>query len=282
MNEKHLTIIGHLEELRKVLLVSILALIPTSVAGWFLKDYTLVLLLKPLKNIDPNFKLQVLGPADKIFVDLKMAVFLGIILALPVIMWQLWSFVLPALKQNEKRVLGSVVPATVILFVAGVVFAYFTVFQIGVKFFFGYVTGDGNTVVAAYALKEYISFALTFLLPFGLVFELPIVILVLARLGVITPRFLAAKRKYAILIIFVIAALLTPGPDVVSQLMMAAPMYVLFEVSILLSYLVVRKEASLAEPEEDTEPPAGPGNVVETRVDSGEDGVQAPPDSKGY
>ncbi|MDA8210511.1 MAG: twin-arginine translocase subunit TatC [Clostridia bacterium] len=253
MGEKHLTIIGHLEELRKVLLVSIIALIPTSVAGWFFKDYTLTLLLKPLKTIDPNFKLQILGPADKIFVDLKIAVFLGIILALPIIMWQLWSFILPALKQKEKHILGSVVPATVILFVSGVVFAYFTVFQIGVQFFFGYVSGAGNNVVAAYALKEYISFALTFLLPFGLVFELPIVILVLTRLGVVTPRFLAAKRKYALLIIFVIAAFLTPGPDVVSQFMMAAPMYILYEVSILLSYLVVRKQASLAELEEDVE-----------------------------
>lgn len=247
MGEKQLTIIGHLEELRKVLLVSIIAVIPTSVVGWLLKDYTLFLLLKPLRAIDPNFKLQVLGPADKIFVDLKIAVFLGIILALPIIMWQIWGFILPALKHSERRILGTLVPITVILFVGGVVFAYFTVFRLGVQFFFGYVSSGGDTVVAAYALKEYIGFALTFLLPFGLVFELPIVVLILTRFGLVTPKFLAAKRKYAILIIFVVAAFLTPGPDVVSQLMMAAPMYILFEISILLSYLVVRKKAALAD-----------------------------------
>lgn len=269
MGEKNLTIIGHLEELRKVLLVSIFALIPTSAAGWLLKDYSLRLLLQPLKVIDPNFKLQVLGPADKLFVDIKMAVFIGVILALPVIMWQIWGYILPALKQTERRIMGTLVPATVMLFVGGIIFAYFTVFRLGVQFFFGYVSSAGDTVVAAYALTEYISFALSFLLPFGLVFELPIVVLVLTRFGLVTPKFLGAKRKYAILIIFVIAAFLTPGPDIVSQLMMAAPMYILYEVSILLSYLVVRKKkAAIAALEEEA-----------MQMDTADEGIPAPEQS---
>ncbi len=242
MGEKYLTIIGHLEDLRKVLLVSLLSLIPGAGLGWLLKDYTLILLLKPLRTIDPNFKLQVLGIADKIMVDLKLALFLGFFFALPIIMWQVWSFVLPALKPYEKRLVRLLVPISVLLFVTGVVFAYFTIFQVGVQFFFTYARADANYIQAAYALKEYIDFTLTFLLPFGLVFEIPIVILVLAKLGLITPRYLVAKRKYALLIIIIIAACLTPGPDIISQLMIAAPMYLLYEVSIVITYLIVRNK----------------------------------------
>jgi sec-independent protein translocase protein TatC len=242
MGEKYLTIIGHLEELRKVLIVSLLSLIPASILGWYLKDFALALLLKPLRAIDPNFKLQVLGLADKVFVDLKIALFLGLLIALPIIIWQIWSFILPALRANEKRVLSIVVPLTVLLFVAGIIFAYYTVFQIGVQFFFTYAQADGSNVLAAYALKEYVDFTITFLLPFGFVFELPLVVIVLTKFGLITPRFMSEKRKYAVLIIFIVAAIITPGPDIVSQIMVAIPLYLLYEISILMSYLLVRKK----------------------------------------
>jgi len=228
---------GHLEELRKVILISLLSLIPTTAIGWFFKDWVLEMLTRPLREINPEFKLLALGLVSPFFVFFKLAIGIGIILALPVILYQVWSFVLPALKRNERRVLAIIVPSSVLLFIAGVLFGYFTVFQIAVKFLWQFAVDTGS-VIPSYALQDYLSFAVGFLLGFGAVFELPIVILTLAKLGIVTPRFLAAKRKYALLIIVVIAAFLTPGPDVISQLLMAAPMYILYEASIWLSYLV--------------------------------------------
>lgn len=246
MEDKNLTILQHLEELRKVLIISLLALIPASCAGWFLKDRVIGLLLRPLRLIDPQFKLLVLGPADQFFVDVKLAVYIGIVLALPVIMWQLWGFVLPALKVKERRALRVIVPAAVGFFVIGVVFSYYTIFQVGIDFFFGYAGASGN-VQAAYALNQYINFALGFLLPFGVIFELPILILLLTRIGIVSPRFLAANRKYVILLILIVAVIFSPSPDLASQFLMAVPMYVLYELSILASRLVVRRKSEKEE-----------------------------------
>ncbi|HEX3031986.1 MAG TPA: twin-arginine translocase subunit TatC [Bacillota bacterium] len=170
VDEKYMTVIGHLEELRRVLLVSLIALLPASIGGWLLKDLALELLLNPLREINPGFKLIVLGPADKIVVDIKVALVIGGVLAMPVIIWQLWSFVKPALRKQEHNVAVLLVPATIILFLAGVAFSYFTVFKMAVQFFYGYVDQTTSSVVAAYALKEYIGFAVSFLLPFGVVF----------------------------------------------------------------------------------------------------------------
>lgn len=237
-----MSIIAHLEELRKALVISILSFVPASIIGWFLKDYTLELLLAPLKAINPGFKLLVLGPADKLVVDLKVAMFVGITFAMPVIIWQLWSFISPALKPKERKALVFLVPASVILFVVGVLFSYFTAFSTGIRFFYGYLDPTAGYIQATYGLKEYIGFAVSFILPFGAMFELPILILVLAAMGIVTPGLLVAKRKYAVLIILIVAGIITPTPDVITQLFMALPMYLLFEVSILLAYLVSRKK----------------------------------------
>lgn len=173
----------------------------------------------------------------------------GFVIALPYILYQIWSFVLPALKAKEKQALGTIVPASVILFVVGIGFAYFTVFQVGLKFFWAFA--ESSNIQQIYGMDEYLSFCIAFLLPFGLIFELPIVVLVLAKMGLVSPKFLASKRRYALLIIFVIAAVLTPGPDIISQVMMAAPMYILFEISIFLARFVYKP--NLGDSEDDEE-----------------------------
>lgn len=236
-----MSLLGHLEDLRKMLVRVLLSLIPTSILGWYVRDTILDWLIKPIRDVSPDFKLSSLGVVSPFFVYLKIAMAVGFVIALPYILYQVWSFVLPALKSKEKRVLGTIVPISVLLFIVGIVFAYFTVFQIGVRFFWFFAESSG--IQQIYGMDEYLSFCISFLLPFGLIFEMPIVFLVLAKMGLVSPKFLASKRRYALLIIFVIAALLTPGPDVISQLMMAAPMYILFELSIFLARFVYTPKA---------------------------------------
>ncbi|MDA8234037.1 MAG: twin-arginine translocase subunit TatC [Clostridia bacterium] len=250
MTEKHMSLMDHLAELRKVILISLVSLIPATAVGWFLTDWAMEVLTKPLRDINPDMKLLALGLISPFFTFFKMAMGIGVVLALPVILYQIWSFLLPALKQNERKALIVIVPVSVLLFVVGVIFGYLTVFQIAIKFLWQFAV-DTGTVMPAYALQEYLSFAVGFHLGFGFVFELPIIILTLARFGIVSPRFLAEKRKYALLIIVIIAAFLTPGPDVVSQILMAAPMYILYEISIWLSYLVRPKAVTENESDEE-------------------------------
>lgn len=252
MQEKTMTIIEHLEELRKVIIISFLSLIPTSVIGWLLRERTLALLLKPAT--DRGVKLVYLTPTEPFFVMLKIAIFTGVILATPIILWEVWSFVLPALRSSEKRLLALVVPASVILFVVGIVFGYMTVFKFGINFFINFATSQVIALTPTFKLSDYLSFAISFLLPFGIIFELPLVVLVLAKIGIVSSRFLAKKRKYAILIIFVVAAIITPTPDVFTQTFVAGPMYLLYEISILIAYVVgrnKRRRAMFAEAEDE-------------------------------
>ncbi|MHB8171390.1 MAG: twin-arginine translocase subunit TatC [Thermincolia bacterium] len=257
MTEKQMSLMGHLAELRKVIITSLIALIPATAVGWFLKDWVMEILLKPLRDINPDVKLLAFGLVSPFFVFFKLAIGIGFVIALPIILYQIWSFVLPALKSTERSVLMTIVPVSMALFIAGVSFGYFTVFQIAVKFLWQFAM-DTGTVMPAYALQDYLGFSVGFLLGFGAIFELPIILLTLTKFGIVTPRFLADKRKYALLIIVVIAALLTPGPDVISQLLMAAPMYILYEASIWLSYLIRPKPVAAleeeVEPEEEEKP----------------------------
>lgn len=235
MSEKEMSLLGHLEELRWVIIKSLLSLIPGFAIGWYFRETIMQILLKPLLDINPNFKPIVLKPTDVFFVYVKIAFVTGIVLASPYIIYQIWSFIEPALKPHEKKIVGRILPAAVLLFFTGLIFAYFTVFKIGTVFFWGF---GGEAVAPMYGMQEYWNFTLAFLLPFGLVFELPIVVSILAKLGLVTPEFLKKNRKFAILLIFVIAAFLTPGPDIISQLLMAAPMIILYEISIWLARIV--------------------------------------------
>jgi sec-independent protein translocase protein TatC len=169
-------------------------------------------------------------------------------LASPVIIYQFWMFIAPGLYQKEKRMLVPIVILSTLFFIGGSLFGYFIVFPFGFKFFLGFAS---ETIRPLPSMKEYLGFSTKLLLAFGLVFELPLVITFLAKLGIVSVQFLKKNRKYALLLFFAGAAILTP-PDVVTQIMMALPMMLLYEISII-GARVFGKKKTEAEPESDTE-----------------------------
>ena len=243
MNEKIMPLLQHLEDLRKVLIKSIIAMCITSIAGWIFRNDLLKILARPVT--DKGYKLVYLTPLEPFYTEIKLAAAAGFIIALPFILWQVWGFILPALKPTEIKYLRIIVLVSLLQFLLGITFAYFTVFKLGVSFFIDF--GQG-TAVPTLSMGQYLSFAVSFLIPFGLIFELPLVILFLAKIGIVSPDLLSKKRKYAILIIVIAAAFLTPGPDIMSQMLMATPVYLLYEFSILLARFFYHKEIDREKP----------------------------------
>jgi len=174
-------------------------------------------------------KLIFTGLPEAFFTYLKVAFLSGIILAAPVIFYQFWMFVAPGLYDKEKRLMVPVVVLSTVFFVGGAFFGYFIVFPYGFKFFLGFAS---ETIRPLPSMREYLGFASKLLLAFGVVFELPLIITFLARLGMVSVSFLKKNRKYALLLFFVGSAILTP-PDVVTQIMMAFPLLLLYEISII-------------------------------------------------
>ncbi len=224
-----MTIIEHLEELRVRLLVSLGAFAVATAASFLLVERILGLLLRPVGRV------VFLAPTEAFFVRLKVAALAGVFLSLPVILVQIWRFVSVGLTPTERRYTLSLLPAALVLFVAGGAFAFLVILPIGVRFLLSYQT---ENLVPMISVQAYTSFATAFVLAFGLLFQMPVVILFLARLGLVTPASLAAGRKYALLAIVIASAVLTPGGDVVSQMLMAAPTYLLYEASIWIARLV--------------------------------------------
>ncbi len=233
MEDKPMSLLEHLDALRRVLIISLISILPGAVAGWYIREEILRVLVRPVKTM--GYDLVFIGATEAFTAQLKIAVIAGLLIALPVIMYQVWKFVLPALHVHERRYIITFVPVSVLLFAGGILFAYYTVFNYAVRFLLSF-GGDGLTPMLS--LSKYLSFSIWFLLPFGVIFELPLVVVALARLGLVTPRFLATKRKWAFLAVFVIAAVVTPTTDMLTQAVMALAMYLLYEVSIWLSYLV--------------------------------------------
>jgi len=162
----------------------------------------------------------------------------GILAAAPLIFYELWMFIAPGLYQKEKKMVIPFVVSSTILFVGGALFGYFVVFPFGFKFFIGF---SNETVKALPSVKQYFSFSMKLLFAFGAVFELPVIIFFLSKMGVVTPQFLRQKRKYAILLTFALGAILTP-PDVITQCMMAGPLIILYEIGILVSKVAYKKK----------------------------------------
>lgn len=229
--EEKRTILEHLEDLRKSLLISVMAIIIAAVVAFYYSDYLLAIIQQPLKSL--GLKLIFIGVTEGFYIKLKLALFGGLVLAFPVIAWQIYRFVAPALFSNERKYVLILFPLMILLFAGGVLFAYFTILKLVIAFLI-MIAGNLEPMLT---VDKYVSFVLAFTIPFGLVFELPVVVFFLTRLGIITPEWLSEQRKYALLVIFVIAAVLTPGPDPISQCLMGVPVYLLYEVSIVVSKL---------------------------------------------
>lgn len=185
------------------------------------------------------FLLKALHPAEGLIVSLKVSFYAGLILASPFVLYFIWDFVRPALRYNEKRIVTIMVASTSVLFTIGVVFCYFVVLRLCLYFFWGYTRSLG--IEPSWTVGNYLSFVGRMLLAFGIAFELPVVSGLLARLGIINASMLRSKRGYGLLFIFILAAVLTP-PDVFSQILLALPLILLYELSIFVAGLLERKE----------------------------------------
>lgn len=221
---------SHLEELRKRLIICFVAVGIGFAASYAFKEELFYILVAPLqKAMESGDTLIYTHLPEAFFTFLKTALISGILLASPILLYQFWMFVAPGLYDREKRLLIPILLLSTLFFTGGALFGYFIVFPWGFKFFLSFATA---TIRPMPSMKEYLSFASKLLLAFGIVFELPLVITFLAKLGIVSVEFLKKYRKYAILIFFVGAAMLTP-PDVVTQIMMALPLMLLYEISII-------------------------------------------------
>ena len=234
MDEKKLPLTGHLQELRRRLILSFIAVGIGFGACYTFSQSLFEVLAAPLLKVMPaGSSLVFTSVAEAFFTYMKVGFIGGLILASPYVLYQVWAFVAPGLYRHEKKYIVPFVFLGSFFFTLGIVFAYVVVLPVGYRFFLGYAT---DFIKPLPSIKEYLSFSIKFLLAFGLVFEFPVVLLILAKIGVIDARTMARYRRYAILLIFIFAAVMTP-PDLISQLLMALPLMALYELSILLAKL---------------------------------------------
>ncbi len=247
--------LSHLAELRQRLIVSVAAVGVAFILAFNFRDRLLALLLWPLSTDvvvgrrfpfvsfvgkPPIAKLTALAPAETLWTHFKVAFIVGLVVALPIVLYELWKFVEPGLLPKERRFAGPFVLFSTLSFYLGMAFCFLIVLPMAMQFL---LTFDPN-VQQMPRFGEYVDFTLKFLLAFGVIFELPLAMTIGARLGIVTPQFLAKNRKYAILLNFIIAAILTPTPDVFNQSLMAVPMCILYEVGILAARIVHRRHKS--------------------------------------
>ncbi len=231
--------LSHLEELRKRLIACAIAVGVGFVGCYIFSERLFQLLIAPLTKVMPEGNHLIFTNLPEMFITyLKVSFVAGILLTAPFIFYQLWMFVAPGLYQTEKKYLIPFVISSTVLFVGGALFGYFVVFPFGFKFFMGF---SSEYIKALPSVKQYFSFSIKLLFAFGLIFELPVIIFFLAKMGLVTSDLLKQKRKYAILLTFTIAAILTP-PDVITQLMMAGPLILLYEIGIIVARLARGKK----------------------------------------
>jgi len=234
VEDRPMTLIEHLEELRRRLLFAILAFAVGTVISFLFVERVLAVLIRPVQRV------YFTAPTEAFFIRLKVAALAGVFISLPVILYQIWRFVSVGLTPTERRYTLSLLPFSLLLFVTGGAFAFFAILPVGIRFLLSYQT---ETLQPLISIGAYTSFATAFVLAFGLVFQLPVVVLFLARIGVVTPATLAHGRRYALLGIVVLSAVLTPGGDIFSQLLMAGPTYLLYEASIWIARAVAPRPA---------------------------------------
>ena len=247
MTDEKMPLTAHLEELRKRLIASFVAMGVGFAICYAFKERLFLFLARPLEERLPEGStLQYISIPEAFLTYLKLSLFGGFVIAMPVIFYEIWRFVAPGLYEREKRYLFPFVLLSMIFFLGGASFCYFVVFPFVFQFFMSF---SDDSLLAMPAIRQYLSFATRLLLAFGLVFEMPIFFFFLGRIGLVSYKGLARQRRLAVVLVFLGAALLTP-PDVVSQLMLAGPLMILFELSIQI-VRITGKRASEDTEEED-------------------------------
>ena len=234
-----MSFLEHLEELRQRILWSLGALVLATGIGFFLATTFDVIgfLTQPVLPFLEDRRLAYLHPTEPFMVTLKVGVFLGVLIALPVIFFHFWKFVAPGLVEREKKVFLPALFASVGLFVGGAAFAFYGVMPLALRFFLSFGKASLEPVIT---INEYFSFAIRMTLMFGAVFEMPLIVLALTWAGVLSPRLLKKYRRHAIAVLAILSAVLTPA-DVFSMLLMLVPMYLLFEISVAGASLIERR-----------------------------------------
>lgn len=223
----------HLEELRwRIIKTAIGIVIGAIVCGIFVDWIMNNILLAPATNTNPPLQLINLKPYGQLVLYMEVVLIGGVILSVPNIFYQFWKFVEPGLHPRERRYISWIVFYSSFCFLGGAAFAYFVMLPTALKFFAAFGT---QAISNNIAINEYFSFVISVVLTAGIVFELPMVSYFLSKLGILTPKFMRKYRKHAIVIILILAGILTPGPDVVSQLLLGIPLFLLYEISIIIS-----------------------------------------------
>ena len=237
------SVFAHLAALRRILVISAATIaVAFFLVFYFASDALMTLLLSPItaRGIEVIYTAM----SEALMTKMKVSLIAAVVLVSPAVFWQIWSFIKPALYPNEKRSVRWLFLVTVLLFLLGVTFCYSAVYMLAVDFFL--VSGE-NLAVPMLSIDKYVSFLFGFVVPFGLAFELPVALYLTTKLGLTDYKMLASKRKFVILAVAIVAAVLTP-PDVVSQVMLSIPILLLFEVALLICRFV-KPRAAL--PEED-------------------------------
>ncbi len=253
MNEGRMTFTAHLEELRSRLLKCLVAVGMGFTGSYFFKEEFFQILSRPLlRAMGEKGTMIFTGVPEPFFVYLKVALVAGIFFSAPLIIYEVWAFVAPGLYVHEKRHVVPFVFFSSLLFLLGTFFAYSVVCPLGFKFLLGFAARNIQPMLA---IKEYFSFSTKLLLAFGFVFQLPLFLVFLSKAGIVTPQTLSRQRKYVILLIFAVAAFLTP-PDVATQFLMAGPLFALFEIGIIMARIFGKKGEVPEEkrPEEEKSP----------------------------
>lgn len=236
-SEREMTFLEHLEELRWRLIYSIIGVIVGSIIAWIFIDFLVdVVLLKPAK--DSGALLQNLKPFGQLFLYMQIAIMVGIIISIPNIFFQLWQFISPALHKHERRYILWIVIFSSICFLGGIAFAYFVMLPLTLQFAAQF---GSASIKNEFAIDEYMSIITSVMLAAGLIFELPMLSFFLSKLGILKPSFMKKYRRHSIVVIMILAAFLTPGADPVSQIVLAVPLVLLYEVSILVSKFSQKK-----------------------------------------
>lgn len=231
--------LDHLEELRWRIFKAAIAIAAGLGIGWWAvrRFRVTTLLVEPMVPYATGGRLHAFRPTTGFFLELKLALVVGLILAFPVVLYQVWAFLAPALEKRERRVIIPSLYMGTVLFSAGAALAYWVALPVSLHFLFGF---QEDFLALTIGADEYLSFVVRLLVGFGLIFELPVVVLILSALGLVTPRFLRSKRRHAVVLITVAASFLSPGDVIMVTILMMVPLILLYEFSILLSVLVTR------------------------------------------
>jgi sec-independent protein translocase protein TatC len=237
-----MSVLDHLDELRKRIIIIAVVIFAATLISFFFVNNILDILIKPAKELELIYT----TPAEAFMSQIRLSFIAGALLTLPLTLYQVMAFIMPGLRDAEKKVVAPLIIAMILLFFLGMLFGYYFVFPIILKFFLGFAT---EQLMPFFTISAYISFTVSFLVGFGGAFQLPIVFWFLGYFGILSSKFLRKNRKYAILVIFILAAILTP-PDVFSQILMAIPLLALYEVGTILVQLTERRRAKLEKVEE--------------------------------